>query len=88
MWRKGSENQKYYQALLDDASTAALVARLRELRSHGCITLVATHDFEVAEAVVSRVVILQDGRLVSSESDVQGLRRRYQQRLTSPGAPS
>ncbi len=73
---------------LDDASTAALVERLRELRSQGCITLVATHDFEVAEAVVNRVVILQDGRLVSSESDVRGLRSRYQQRLTSPGSPS
>ena len=69
---------------LDDASTAALVGRLRELRSQGCITLVATHDFEVAEAVVNRVVILQDGRLVSSESDVRGLRSRYQQRLTAP----
>jgi ABC-type multidrug transport system ATPase subunit len=66
---------------LDDASTTALIARLQELRSAGCITLLATHDIDVAEAVVDRAVILQDGRLVASESDVRGLRQRYQDRL-------
>ena len=34
---------------LDDASTYALIARLRELRASGCITLLATHDLDVAE---------------------------------------
>ena len=68
---------------LDDASTVALVGRLRELRSEGCITLVATHDLDVAELVLDRAVILQDGRLVSSEPDVRGLRRRYQERLNT-----
>ncbi len=47
---------------LDDASTVALVERLHELRSTGCITLVATHDLDVAEAVLDRAVILQDGQ--------------------------
>lgn len=66
---------------LDDASTAALIARLRELRSLGCITLIATHDLDIAEAVLDRAVILQDGRLIASEPDVTGLRRRYQDRV-------
>ena len=66
---------------LDDASTMALIARLRELRAAGCITLVATHDLDVAEAVLDRAVILQDGRLIASEPDVRGLRKRYQERL-------
>ena len=66
---------------LDDASTSALIARLRELRTAGCITLLATHDIDVAEAVLDRAVILQDGKLVASEADVRGLRQRYQDRL-------
>jgi ABC-type multidrug transport system ATPase subunit len=66
---------------LDDASTMALIERLRELRAAGCIVLVATHDLDVAEAVLDRAVILHDGRLISSEPDVRGLRRRYQDRL-------
>jgi heme exporter protein A len=66
---------------LDDASTMALIARLRELRTAGCIMLVATHDLDVGEAVLDRAVILQDGRLLASEPDVRGLRKRYQDRL-------
>ncbi len=66
---------------LDDASTMALIARLRELRSAGCLMLVATHDLDVGEAVLDRAVILHDGRLIASEPDVRGLRKRYQDRL-------
>ena len=66
---------------LDDASTLALIERLRELRSAGCITMVATHDLDVGEVVLDRAVILHDGRLIASEPDVRGLRKRYQDRL-------
>ena len=72
---------------LDDASTMALIERLRELRSAGCIILVATHDLDVGEAVLDRAVILHDGRLIASEPDVRGLRKRYQDRL-QPGSVS
>jgi heme exporter protein A len=71
---------------LDDASTMALIDRLRELRSAGCIMLVATHDLDVGEAVLDRAVILHDGRLIASEPDVRGLRKRYQDRLQAGAA--
>jgi ABC-type multidrug transport system ATPase subunit len=71
---------------LDDASTMALIERLRELRAAGCIMLVATHDLDVGEAVLDRAVILHDGRLIASEADVRGLRRRYQDRLQAGSA--
>jgi ABC-type multidrug transport system ATPase subunit len=71
---------------LDDASTIALIARLRELRSNGCIMLVATHDLDVGEAVFDRAVILHEGRLIASEPDVRGLRKRYQDRLQAGAA--
>ena len=73
---------------LDDASTAALIARLRELRTSGCITLLATHDLDVAETILDRAVILQEGRLVGSEGDVRDLRTRYHERLRTVGAAS
>ena len=66
---------------LDDASTMALIERLKERRAAGCIVLVATHDLDVGEAVLDRAVILRDGRLIASEPDVRGLRKRYQDRL-------
>jgi ABC-type multidrug transport system ATPase subunit len=71
---------------LDDSSTLALMARLRELRTAGCIMLVATHDLDVGEAVLDRAVILHDGRLIASEPDVRGLRKRYQDRLQQEAA--
>ena len=71
---------------LDDASAFALIERLHELRSSGCITLLATHDFELAELVVSRAAILQDGRVVATETDIHGLRQRYKDRLKGGAA--
>jgi ABC-type multidrug transport system ATPase subunit len=68
---------------LDDASTVSLIARLRQLRSAGCIVLVATHDLDTAEEVLDRAIVLHDGRLVGVEPDVRGLRKRYQARLRS-----
>ena len=62
---------------LDQASTAALVARLNGLKADGCLIVLATHDLEVAEHVVTRSIFLRGGRLVT-DSDVTGdLRTRY-----------
>lgn len=66
---------------LDDASTVSLIARLKSLRASGCIVVLATHDLDTAEEVLDRAVVLRDGRLVGSEPDVHGLRKRYQERL-------
>lgn len=66
---------------LDDESTMALIDRLRELKESGCMTLVATHDLDVAEAILDRAVILDEGRVVAVEGDVRGLRARYRGHL-------
>ena len=66
---------------LDDASTVGLIDRLKSLRAAGCIVLLATHDLDTAEEVLDRAVVLRDGRLVGTEADVRGLRKRYQDRL-------
>jgi heme exporter protein A len=73
---------------LDDASTIGVIARLKELRAAGRMVLVATHDLDTAEEVLDRAVVLRDGKLVGSETDVHGLRQRYQARLHSAVAVS
>jgi len=67
---------------LDDASTHALVDRLRELRAAGRIILLATHDLDVADGVVDRIAILRNGRLVDvAGSGPSSLRDRYRAAL-------
>jgi heme ABC exporter ATP-binding subunit CcmA len=62
---------------LDQASSAALAARLKGLRDEGCLILLATHDLEVAADVVSRVLFLRGGRLVADPGEPADLRARY-----------
>jgi len=62
---------------LDDASAAALVRRLEELRAQGRIVLVATHDLEIIDGIVDRAVMLREGRLVTIEPGPESLRERF-----------
>lgn len=62
---------------LDQASTTALVARLRERQQAGCILVIATHDLEVADGLLSRAIYLKNGRIVGTDSDSRGLSERY-----------
>ena len=62
---------------LDQASTEALVFRLRERQQAGCILVIATHDLEVADGLLSRAIFLKNGRLVGTEEDSRGLSERY-----------
>ncbi len=62
---------------LDDASAAALVARLKELRAEGRIVVVATHDLDVAEGLLDRAAVLRDGRLLAIDESQGPLRERY-----------
>ena len=39
--------------------------------------VLATHDLDLADGLVTRVAIVQDGRLVSDEAAGTGLRARY-----------
>ena len=62
---------------LDQASIAALVQRLKGLQAEGCLIVLATHDLEVAENVVSRSLFLRAGRLVGDDGASGDLRTRY-----------
>ena len=62
---------------LDDASTAALIARLRALREGAAIVILATHDLELAEGLIDEAVFLRDGRVASTMSRPERLRSAY-----------
>ena len=64
---------------LDDASSAALVERLRQLRSRGAIVLLATHDLDTIDGLVDRALLLRDGRLIPIEDGPGTLRQRFRQ---------
>jgi ABC-type multidrug transport system ATPase subunit len=61
---------------LDDASAAALVARLQALRSEA-IVIVATHDLDLAEGLLDQAVFLRAGRLADAVERPEGLRSTY-----------
>jgi heme ABC exporter ATP-binding subunit CcmA len=62
---------------LDDASAAALVARLQAQRAAGAIIVLATHDLDLAEGLFDHAVFLRDGRMIESMTTPQGLRATY-----------
>ena len=68
---------------LDQASTAALVARLQERQRAGCLIVLATHDLDVAEGLLSRSIYLKDGRIVGTDTDSRGLVDRYRRAIQS-----
>ena len=67
---------------LDQASIAALITRLKGLQADGCLIILATHDLEVAEHVVSRSLFLRGGKLVSDAEATGDLRSRYLKVIT------
>jgi heme ABC exporter ATP-binding subunit CcmA len=71
---------------LDDASAAALVARLRALRESGGIVVLATHDLDLAEGLLDQAVFLKDGRMVEAVVRPEALRTTYRSVMSRPDA--
>ena len=63
---------------LDQASTRALVDRLKDRQRAGCLIVLATHDLDVVDGLLTRALFLINGRQ-SVDSGAGGtLRDRYQ----------
>ena len=62
---------------LDDRAVHLLSDRLRRLAAEGAIVVLATHDLDLADGLVTRVALVRDGRLLSDEPASTGLRARY-----------
>ncbi len=66
---------------LDQASALALVGRLREEQARGVITLLATHDLDVVDGLLTEVVFLNGGRRASAGPAHGPLRERYREAM-------
>jgi heme exporter protein A len=62
---------------LDDRASSAVADRLRALAAAGAIVVVATHDLDLADGLVTRIALIRDGRLLADEPAAPGLRARY-----------
>jgi heme ABC exporter ATP-binding subunit CcmA len=62
---------------LDDAAVTTISERLRTLAANGAIVIVATHDLDLADGLVTRLAVVTNGRLVADEPAGPGLRARY-----------
>jgi ABC-type multidrug transport system ATPase subunit len=62
---------------LDDRAVTVVSDRVRGLAAEGAIVVLATHDLELADRLVTRVAVIHNGRLVSDEKAGPGLRIRY-----------
>jgi heme exporter protein A len=62
---------------LDDAAISAVSDRLRTLAARGAIVILATHDLDLADGLVTRVALVKNGRVLSDEPASAGLRARY-----------
>ena len=63
---------------LDQASNRVLLDRLHECQAAGCIIVLATHDLDIVDGVLTRAVFLQNGRQVGEPGPGTSLRDRYQ----------
>jgi len=64
---------------LDDRSVGAVADRLRQLAADGGIVVLATHDLDLADGLVTRVALIREGRLLADEPSSTGLRARYRE---------
>jgi len=62
---------------LDDRAVSVVTERLRGIAAAGAIVLLATHDLDLADGLVTRVVLVRNGRLIADEPAEGGLRARY-----------
>jgi ABC-type multidrug transport system ATPase subunit len=66
---------------LDDSAVGVVSARIRRAAGEGAIVFVATHDLDLADGLVSRVVLIRDGRIICDEPAAPELRKRYRRAI-------
>jgi ABC-type multidrug transport system ATPase subunit len=62
---------------LDDRAATAVSDRLKTLAASGRIVVLATHDLDLAEGLVTRAVVVRQGRILAEDINGTGLRDQY-----------
>lgn len=67
---------------LDQGSTAALVERLRDRQRAGCMIILATHDLDIADGLITKALFLIGGK-PAADNGIGQLRQRYHDAMAS-----
>jgi heme ABC exporter ATP-binding subunit CcmA len=62
---------------LDDRAVRIVAERLTRIAAEGAIIVLATHDLDVADGLITRMAVVRNGRLLKDESAGSGIRNRY-----------
>src|SRR5262249_7891732 len=62
---------------LDDRAVRIVAERLRRLAGDGAIVLLATHDLDLAEGLITRMAIMRGGRLLADAPASTAVRQQY-----------
>jgi ABC-type multidrug transport system ATPase subunit len=62
---------------LDDRAVRIVAERLRRLAADGAIVLLATHDLDLAEGLITRMAIMRGGRLLADAPASTAVRQQY-----------
>ena len=62
---------------LDDRAVRIVAARLQVLAAEGAIVVLATHDLDVADGLITRMAVVRSGRLLSDVVASAGVRQQY-----------
>jgi ABC-type multidrug transport system ATPase subunit len=62
---------------LDDRAVRIVADRLTRVAAEGAIVVLATHDLDVADGLISRMAVVRGGRLLSDSVAGAGVRQQY-----------
>jgi heme ABC exporter ATP-binding subunit CcmA len=62
---------------LDDRAVRIVAARLQRVAAEGAIVVLATHDLDVADGLITRMAVVRGGRLLSDGAATSGIRQQY-----------
>jgi ABC-type multidrug transport system ATPase subunit len=62
---------------LDDQAVGIVAARLAQLAAAGSMVVLATHDLDLADGLITRMAVVRSGRLLSVAAAGVGIRQQY-----------
>ena len=62
---------------LDDRAVRLVADRVRRLAAEGAIVVLATHDLDLADGLITRMAVVRGGRLLSDTPARTGTRQQY-----------
>lgn len=62
---------------LDDRAVGIVTSRLRKLAADGAMVVLATHDLDLADGLITRMAVVRGGKLLSDVPATSGTREQY-----------